>query len=188
MENKLFEKNIVWLGSSVTYGHANGGRSMVEYLAENTGAHCAKYAVSGTTLANIDENSYVARLERMPREQKCDFFICQLSTNDATRGVPLGDTDDERTVIGAIYRVIELVRARYDCPVAFYTNPRYNSPEYEKTVAAMREISKKEGILLLDLWDTTAPDGCMADPIHPNEKGYRDFLAPVFEHFVSDNL
>lgn len=188
MKNKLFGKNIVWLGSSVTYGHANGGRSMVEYLAENTGANCAKYALSGTTLANIDENSYVARLERMPKGQKCDFFICQLSTNDATKCIPLGTPDDERTVIGAIYRVIAIVRERYDCPVAFYTNPRYASSAYTEMVDAMREISKKEGVLLLDLWDTAAPDDCMADPIHPNERGYRDFLAPIFEQFVSDEL
>lgn len=195
MDDKLFGKNIVWLGSSVTYGHANGGISMVEYLAEQTGAICAKYALSGTTLADVDDNSYVARLDRIPSDQKCDLFICQLSTNDASKGIPLGsfsDVDDEKTVVGAICRVIRTVRERFDCPIAFYTNPPYGSPVYGEMVDIMRSIAAREGVLLLDLWDNppfAASEASiyMADPIHPNEQGYR-LLTPIFEKFVAENF
>lgn len=195
MEKKLFGKNIVWLGSSVTYGHANGGVSMVEYLAEKTDAICTKYALSGKTLANIDDSSYIARLDRIRGDQKCDLFICQLSTNDASKGVPLGsfaDIDDEKTVVGAIYRVIRTVRERFDCSIAFYTNPPYDSLAYEKMVDIMRSIAAREGVLLLDLWDdppfAESERGIyMADPIHPNEQGYR-LLTPIFEKFVAESF
>lgn len=195
MGSKLFGKNIVWLGSSVTYGHANGDISMVDYLAEKTGANCAKYALSGTTLANIDASSYVARLDKIPKDQMCDFFICQLSTNDASKGIPLGSLSniaDEKTVVGAIYRVIRMSIERFNCPIAFYTNPPYDSLEYEKMVELMRTIASREGVLLLDLWNDppfspSETSICMADPIHPNETGYRR-LTPIFEDFVSKNL
>lgn len=195
MDNKLFGKNIVWLGSSVTYGHANGGVSMVEYLAEKTGAACTKYALSGTTLAGIDDNSYIARLDRISGDQKCDFFICQLSTNDASKGIELGsisDIDDEKTVVGAIYRIIHTVRERFDCPIAFYTNPPYDSSAYKKMVDIMRSIAAHEGVLLLDLWDhppfsASEASRYMADPIHPNKQGYR-LLTPIFEKFVEEGL
>ena len=44
-------KTEVFLGSSVTCG--GEGYSMVEYVRENTPHTCIKWAVSGTTLADI---------------------------------------------------------------------------------------------------------------------------------------
>ena len=62
MSSALNSKNIMFLGSSVTYGSASGGVSMVEVIAEKCGCNCVKHAVSGTTLADIGERSYVRRL------------------------------------------------------------------------------------------------------------------------------
>ena len=49
----LAGKQILFLGSSVTYGHFSEGVSFVEIIAERTGMLPVKEAVSGTTL--VDE-------------------------------------------------------------------------------------------------------------------------------------
>lgn len=160
-EVSLEGKTIVWVGSSLTYGYANNGISMADYLEETTHCICAKYAVSGTTLVDKDEESYISRLKKIPADQKCDYFICQLSTNDATQQLPIGDISDSfdidsfdtQTVCGAIEYVIAYAKERFDCPIAFYTAPRYWSSPYKKMAAKMLLIKEKWGIELLDLWN-----------------------------------
>ena len=55
----LAGKKLIFLGSSVTKGFAARGRSFVDMIAESTGASCVKEAVSGTTLVDNGERSYV---------------------------------------------------------------------------------------------------------------------------------
>ena len=85
----LSGKTFYFLGSSVTYGAGAMAEGMGDFIAKRNGCVCIKEAVSGTTLANISENSYVARLERYvnseDRVEHLDAFICQLSTNDRSR-------------------------------------------------------------------------------------------------------
>ena len=85
----LAGKNIVFLGSSVTKGFAAYGKSFVDMIAARTGATCVKEAVSGTTLVDDNAKSYVARLKALDPKTPCDLFVCQLSTNDATKKNPL---------------------------------------------------------------------------------------------------
>ncbi|MGM9680616.1 MAG: SGNH/GDSL hydrolase family protein [Eubacteriales bacterium] len=202
-------KTIVWLGSSVTYGSATGGVSMVDYLHESTGCICWKYAVSGTTLVDNNTNSYVSRMKSIrTRPATADYFICQLSTNDATQNKPLGEISDSfdmddfdtQTVCGAIEYIIAYIKDKYDCPIAFYTGPRYNSAAYQKMVDALLEIQKKWGIYVIDFWND--PDFAalsareqskwlskyMADDIHPNALGYEEWWTPVFEEFISTTI
>ncbi|MBR5506784.1 MAG: SGNH/GDSL hydrolase family protein, partial [Clostridia bacterium] len=109
-------KNIIFLGSSVTYG--DDGWSMCEYVRQEMGCNVTKWAVSGTTLADVSDDSYVSRLKKQINTQdRCDCFVCQLSTNDAGRNLPLGeissskniDDFDLSTVIGAIEYIIARV-------------------------------------------------------------------------------
>ena len=79
----------LFLGSSVTYGFANGGVSFVEYVEEALGIPCVKEAVNGTTLADTGSDSYVSRLHALKLEG-VTHLIVQLSTNDVVRGVPRG--------------------------------------------------------------------------------------------------
>ena len=55
-------KTFFFLGSSVTYGHAAGGVSFVDYIEQRNECTCRKEAVSGTTLVDNGENSYVQRM------------------------------------------------------------------------------------------------------------------------------
>ena len=83
-------KTIIFLGSSVTYG--DDGWSMCEYVRETTGYNVIKWAVSGTTLSDLSEQSYVNRLKKhIITQDECDCFVCQLSTNDSKDNFTLGE-------------------------------------------------------------------------------------------------
>ncbi len=199
-DSPLKGKTILFLGSSVTYGSATGGTSFAEMLGAVTGCEVVKEAVSGTTLAGEDASTYVSRLEALELE-KVDMLVVQLSTNDATRKLPLGEvlTDgssdyDRNTVAGAIERIINYADAKWACPVYFYTSPRYDSAEYEAMVGLMPALRAKWGIGVIDLWADEALDAefkedaklLMADPIHPTLAGYRKWL-PKFEAALEDH-
>ena len=154
-------KHFIFLGSSVTKGFAAYGKSFVDMIAARNGAVCVKEAVSGTTLADNGSKSYVSRLKALDPKTPCDLFVCQLSTNDATKKVPLGamaagkdmSSFDTKTVCGAIEYIIAYAKQTWNCPVVFYTNPQYASPAYKAMVEALKKIADKWGIQVIDLWD-----------------------------------
>ena len=143
-------------------------------------------------------NSYVRRLQtRLDQNAQYDLFICQLSTNDATKKLPLGEiaegtdlTDfDTSTVTGAIEFIIVYARETWNCPVVFFTGSRYDSEEYGAMVTRLHELEDKYGIGVLDLWTSDdfnaisdADRGLyMNDSIHPTRAGYRDWWGPELE-------
>lgn len=187
-------KHFIFLGSSVTKGFAAYGKSFVDMIAARNGAVCVKEAVSGTTLADNGSKSYVSRLKALDPKIPCDLFVCQLSTNDATKKVPLGamaagkdmSSFDTKTVCGAIEYIIAYAKQTWNCPVVFYTNPQYASPAYKAMVEALKKIADKWGIQVIDLWDNKEftdnyrKHTYMNDQIHPTRKGY-EVWTPVFE-------
>lgn len=198
MSDALRGKTILFLGSSVTYGSAAGGVSFVEMLAEACGCRTIKEAVSGTTLVDTGEDSYIARMKRMECG-RADLFVCQLSTNDASQGLPLGALDsraDCATVAGAMEYIIDYARRTWRCPVAFYTNPRYESDAYARMTALLDACAERYGVEIIDLWDdpgvnALAPEQrarYMSDPIHPTLEGYRALWLPLFERRLSEIL
>lgn len=210
MENKKQEeglqmnlkgKTIVFLGSSVTYGSASDGYSMCEYINEKTGADVKKWALSGTTLADINENSYVNRLKlHIDSQKQCDLFICQLSTNDTSRDVSLGEISDYEneecfdvsTVAGAIEYIIARVKNKWNCPIAFYTGTFFESDMYQKMVDLLFDLQKKWDFDVIDLWndkqmrnvDKNAYERYMSNPIHPTKEGYAQWWGPKFVDYL----
>ena len=193
-------KNILFLGSSVTYGAHSQGVSFVDYIAERNGANCVKEAVSGTTLAD-GNNSYISRLQSVDTGLNFDLFVCQLSTNDATKGVPLGGLSDDgnyntSTVCGAIEYIIDYVEKTWGCPVVFYTNKYFESANYSAMVGALKEIQQKHGIGIIDLYSDEAfndiTDGerslYMGDNIHPTKAGYLKWWTPVIEEYLYETI
>jgi lysophospholipase L1-like esterase len=195
-DSPLKGKSICFLGSSVTYGAASGGVAFPDYLAKRDGIISLKEAVSGTTLADIDDTSYIARLKKIDVNQKFDLFICQLSTNDANKKLPIGEkgTTDTKTVRGAIEFIIKYARENFKCPIAFYTSPDYHSKSYRDLVDLLKEIQSEENIYVIDLF--SAPDFpriiakedrlYMSDPIHPTKAGYLLWWTPYFEKKISE--
>ena len=197
------KKTIVWLGSSVTYGSANGGISMADYLGEEDYI-CHKYAVSGTTLTDDGPKSYVSRLIAADLPDTCDLFICQLSTNDARKERPIGTasdsfdigTFDTQTVAGAAEYIIAFAKNKWNCPVAFYTNPPYPNGHYGKMAEMLLSLRGKWDLHILDMWNSAELRSMsdeeyealkakyMKDRIHPNEQGYREWWTPMFRDFI----
>lgn len=62
-------KHLVFLGSSVTYGSAAGGVSFADYIAARNVCSITKEAVSGTTLVQGSDNSYISRLQKMDKNK-----------------------------------------------------------------------------------------------------------------------
>ena len=182
---ELENKTIFFLGSSVTYGSAAGGVSMVDLLAETCNCTCIKEAVSGTTLADINERSYVSRLKAAEISRPMDLFVCQLSTNDAKRNIPLSDVE------AAIREILDFVKENYGCPIVFYTGTRYESEAYERMIALLYDLQREYGFAVLDLFYDEEMSAVseedyrryMKDPIHPTLLGYTEWWTPRFVEF-----
>lgn len=199
--SSLNGKTVIFLGSSVTYGYAAFGNSFVELLEHCDGIIPVKEAVSGTTLVDNGDKSYVARLKTIDKDINAYCFICQLSTNDATKNMPLGELSlsfnkedfDTSTIIGAIEYIIAYASETWNCPVAFYTGTKYDSESYEAMVNALHQVEGKWHIGVIDLWNNeemnaVSPEGYklyMADGIHPTLAGYRWWL-PEFEKYLEN--
>lgn len=199
--------NIIWLGSSVTYGAQSGGHySMVDAIQDNhPGTVCEKYAISATTLVNEKEDSYVGRMKLISKDETPDLFVVQLSTNDATTGKPMGEvtdsTDpadfDDTTIAGAIETIISYVKETFGCPVVFYTGTYIEKEGYDEMVDLLLQIQEKWGIGVVDMYhneEMTALYGTdlyneyMHDEIHPFRKGYVEWWTPVIEEYLTEFL
>lgn len=202
-DSPLAGKVLFWLGSSVTEGASSGGESMADFLAKKHGAVCIKEAVSGTTLADRSDSSYVSRFDRClaseERVEQVDAFICQLSTND--KGAPEGfgavtpeevrdaAAFDTSTTFGAMEYIIARAREAWDCPIYFYTNPPMEDEHYGEMVDALEQLAEKWGVTVIDLYrdeafnDLTEEERSLylADRIHPTRAGYREWWLPKFE-------
>jgi lysophospholipase L1-like esterase len=204
-ESPLRGKRILFLGSSVTFGAASLGVSFVEQLARRHGFTAVKEAVSGTTLADTGPDCYVRRmLTRLDGAAKADGFVCQLSTNDASRGLPLGEVStgmelsgfDTGTVTGAMEYILCYVRQTWGCPVVFYTGTRYPGEAYGAMVARLLELQRKWGCGVINLWDDEPLNRIdearrklyMADDIHPTRAGYLLWWGPKIEEGLLRSL
>lgn len=199
LENSpLKGKKICVLGSSVVYGASSQKVAVGEYLAARFDCELVKEAVSGTTLVDKDEKSYIHRmLNKLSPDEDFALFVCQLSTNDATQALPLGEIVDSSdlkdfdtsTVTGALQYIICYARQTWDCPVVFFTGSRYDSEAYDAMVTRLLELKDMYDIGVLDLWTDDGFNSIsdeqravyMADKIHPTKAGYRDWWGPELE-------
>ena len=199
--------NIIWIGSSVTYGAASAGHySMVDALEDNhPGTVCEKYAINATTLVNQSEDSYVARLKKIPKSKTPDLVVVQLSTNDATTNKPFGTISDSRnisdfddtTIAGAIETMISYTEEVFHCPVVFYSGSYCEKENYSEMVQLLLDIQKKWNIGVIDLYnnqdmtaiyDTELYHKYMKDEIHPYRVGYVEWWTPVIEDELTNYL
>lgn len=213
VENSPLEgKDILFLGSSVTYGLAANGVSFADYFGTVDGVDVTKEAVSGTTLtdewsfggliAGGSGKSYVDRLvEEVDPEQHFDAVVVQVSTNDATYGRELGeiseskklDSFDTKTITGAMEYIIAYSQKTWNCPVIFYTGTYFDSPDYAKMVDRTKELSDKWGTYVIDLFNDKELNDItedqrklyiLDDNIHPTEAGYYLWWYPTLQENI----
>lgn len=182
----LQNKTILFLGSSVTYGSAAGGVSFADIMSESCGANCIKEAVSGTTLADNDDSSYVARLKKADKNTRLDLFVCQLSTNDVSQS-----QIDIRKTKQAILFILDYVKNTFDCPILFYTGTYFENEKYAELIDFLYGLQKEYNFYILDLFhdedmlSVSEEDyrRYMSDPIHPTLAGYKEWWTPKFIEF-----
>ena len=204
-DSPLQGKTVLFLGSSVTNGEAALNQSIPEYFAARMGCEVIREAVDGTTLTDKGKSSYVQRLlNNVGKAEPVDLLVCQLSTNDATKELPLGEiaqgtalTDfDTATVTGAMEYIIAYAKETWGCPVVFYTNAKYDSDSYDAMVVRLHELEEKWGLGVLDLWNAEEFNNVteaqrslyMKDDIHPVKAGYRDWWGPELERQLLEYL
>ena len=204
VDSPLQGKTIIFLGSSVTEGSGALGESFVDFIAKKDGIQPVKAAVSGTTLVDQDQNSYIPRMRAIDLALQADAFVCQLSTNDATQDLPLGSVSssrdpsafDTQTVAGAVEYIIAYATTTWKAPVFFLTGTRYDSSRYGAMVDLLLQIQQKWGIGVIDLWNNPAMNAIsngqralyMVDEIHPTRAGYREWWTPVIEQYLYEHL
>lgn len=196
-DSSIKDKTVIFLGSSVTFGYGSLGISFADYLEKTDGIIAVKEAVSGTTLVDVKSNSYVSRMKTIDKNIQADAFVCQLSTNDATKEMPLGEISegfdlndfDTQTIEGAIEYIIAYAKETWDCPVVFYTQAKYDSEHYGKMVDLLLEIQKKWDITVIDFWNDEEINNIteeqkeiyLIDHIHPTKAGYKEWWLPKFQ-------
>lgn len=201
-DSPLEGKHIIFLGSSVTYGASSQGISFADYIAARNSCTITKEAISGTTLVESGLDSYITRLKELDKGIAADLFVCQLSTNDATQKKPLGTISesfdiadfDTKTIAGAVEYITAYVQETWNCPVVFYTNPKYDSEEYAAMVDLLNTIQKKWDITVIDLWNDSDFNAItaeqrslyLADRIHPTKSGYLEWWTPRMEKALYD--
>lgn len=200
-KSPLQGKTICFLGSSVTNGSASLGISMADYIGKRNQCVMIKEAVNGTTLTDQNKFSYVQRLlNNVSAGQHIDILVCQLSTNDASQGLPLGRIDesskqddfDRKTILGAMEYIIAYARQTWECRVMFYTGVKYDSGLYQSMVDALPALREKWGIGVIDLWNdpemnAVSPEDYslyMHDKIHPTQAGYLKWWVPKMEEYL----
>ena len=183
----LKNKRILFLGSSVTYGSGAGGVSFADIIGERYGAVCIQKAVSGTTLADTDEKSYVSRLKKVDKATKIDLFVCQLSTNDAKKKIPISE------VKKAICFILDYVKNTFGCPVVFYTGTYFENSEYKEMTELLYALREEYSFHILDLYNDEEMlkvneekyRQYMKDPVHPTLLGYEEWWTPKFVDFLT---
>lgn len=207
-DSRLKDKTLYFLGSSVTIGYGSNGMAFPHYIAKRDQCNVIIEAVTGTTLMDKNELSYVHRMEfgsKFDKNADVDLFICQLSTNDTSGGTldmlnlgdivgPTGNLSayDKTTITGAIEYIISYVKQTWDCPVLFYSCSRRNDERYARMVERLNELTAIWDIDVLDLWNDADFNNItkaqrklwMKDETHPTKAGYMEWWTPVFEQFL----
>jgi lysophospholipase L1-like esterase len=207
-DSPLKGKTLYFLGSSVTVGYGSNGMAFPHYIAKRDQCNIVVEAITGTTLMDKNENSYVRRMEfgsKFDKNADVDMFICQLSTNDTSGGtvdmLNLGDivgpaddlsAYDKTTITGAMEYIIAYVRRTWDCPVLFYSCSKRNDQRYAKMVDRLNELAEIWNIGVLDLWNDAEFNNItkqqrklwLKDETHPTKAGYMEWWTPVFEKFL----
>jgi lysophospholipase L1-like esterase len=207
-DSPLKGKTLYFLGSSVTIGYGSKGTAFPHYIAKRNQCTVVVEAVTGTTLMDKNENSYIHRMEfgsKFDKNAEVDLFICQLSTNDTSGGtvdmLNLGDITgpsgslsayDKTTITGAIEYIITYARQTWNCPVLFYSCSRRNDERYGKMVDRLNELANVWDIGVLDLWNDADFNNItreqrklwLKDETHPTKAGYLQWWTPAVEKFL----
>lgn len=195
-------KRLVCLGDSITA--MNGYQIFVRGILKLS--NIRSDAISGTTIATKDANSFCQRFLNFKDLNKANGVFVFGGTNDYHIGVPLGTIQDEPgpdTFYGALKMICEGFRENYpDLPVAFATPlQRTELPAQWNdgvngagcTLAdycqAIRDVCALYQYHVIDLYNTSGitvenQADYLMDRLHPNQAGF-ELIAPVIAEGIA---
>ena len=185
-ETILKGKRILFIGSSVTRGAASMNISFADMLQKKYNIYMIKDAIDGTTLVDVDNNSYISRLKKYTARDNIDLLVVQLSTNDSYKNFSI--RGGEGSIENSIYIIVDYAEKVLNCPVLFFTNPPpVDNTRYKEMVELLVEIGKNNKIYIIDFYNNEFNSMsqyeyqlCMFDHVHPTLAGYFHWL-PYFE-------
>ena len=208
MQSNLYGKKIVFFGDSITANKGSwGDADTIRAKYKMTGAN---YAVGGMTYSvrsdsNDTNNIYLRMQSKLSDILDAEYICFQGGTNDAFRGVPLGEMLDENdfttegntsTFAGAFEMACKLLRTQVPSAKLLYLVnlkiPRNrNLKNYVETA---KRICNKYSIKYLDLWNDSGLNPAIesindkyysidtsistehGDQTHPTAEGYKVHL------------
>lgn len=185
-ETILKGKRILFIGSSVTRGAASMNISFADMLQKKYNIYMIKDAIDGTTLVDVDSNSYISRLKKYTARDNIDLLVVQLSTNDSYKNFSI--RGGEGSIENSISIIVDYAEKVLNCPVLFFTNPPpVDNTRYKEMVELLVEIGKNNKIYIIDFYNNEFNSMsqyeyqlCMFDHVHPTLAGYFHWL-PYFE-------
>ncbi|MEX0320573.1 MAG: arylesterase [Puniceicoccaceae bacterium] len=174
-------QRILCLGDSLTAGYGldpeQAYPSLLQTMLEEKGLQVTvvNAGVSGDTSAGgLRRLSWIM-------QQQIDCMIVALGANDALRGQPVEETEDN---LRQIIRMAREKQPDISIILAGMRAPPNMGPDYARQFEEIfARLAKEESVRLLDflLEDVAArPELNLADGIHPNAKGHRI----IAEHLV----
>ena len=191
--SNLFGKKIIFFGDSITANKGSwGDADTIRAKYNMTGVN---YAVGGMTYTILDSsndsnNIYLRMKSKLSDILDADYICFQGATNDAFRGVPLGEMLDEddfttevstATFAGAFEMSCRLLRTQVPgAKLLYLTNIKIpRNKNLGKYVNIAKQICNKYSIKYLDLWN----DSGMCSGIQSfNDKYYSIDSSVSMEH------
>lgn len=208
-ENITLNKNIIFFGDSITYGHLTKGYSWVNYIDDNYDFNIVKNAgISDYRVSTYDDpNKWLVSQVKSYVSEEFDYVIMQGGVNDLLYLTPLGEISsgfDEasfnpNTFAGGLELYISTVKnnwsnAKIGYILTYYT-PNYTErglkwsyDDYNKYIVLTKNILEKWDIKYLDLFDQKYSDllrvdtkEYLPDYLHLNDSGYRLIFPDIYE-------
>lgn len=206
-------KNIIFFGDSITYGHITNNYSWVNFIKDNydfnlvTNAGISDYRVS----TYDDPNKWLVSQVQSHSTTDYDYIIMQGGINDVIYLTPLGEISsgkdsslfDPKTFAGGLELYINEVKTKWpNAKVGYiisYFAPNYTErglrwtyDDHKKYVDLTKDILNKWEIKYIDLFDDKYSEilkvhttEYLPDHLHLNIDGYRLIYPDIYEWIKS---
>lgn len=212
--NKIDFSNMIMncMGDSLTYGYINSTSRLDNpypaLLEKNLNLKkCNNYGITGSTIANRNENSMCNRISSMENGAKIISVLG--GTNDKTNNVPLGDITsvDDNDFYGALKSIVTQLISKYGSNYTTYNvfiflitpthssisdNPNNLGLTLNDYREAIINVGAFYGIPVLDLYALSRLSqktvGYTCDGVHWKQEFVEYIIEPMIRDFIINNM
>ena len=202
---------INFLGDSITEGHGTTDpeKAFHQIIKEKYGLEFAyNYGIGGTRIArqlvptrDRTKHDLYFELRAETMDRNADTVVVFGGTNDYGHGdAPLGETESEDiyTFCGAVNSLISKLEMDFPKAKIIFMTPLHRLNEMQPSqpdgktledyVKAIREICKKRGVAVIDLFEINPLDPgdevLVPDGLHPSDEGHKIMAEVIAEELL----